>query len=61
MMINKKFKSIMDFLSVTNLVGEWNQRTIDDYVSQENLTFCIVENLDFIGGFHVAKNKFWSY
>lgn len=57
LMINKKLQSIprLGFFSVTNLVGEWDQRQVDDYMTQGNLTFQIVKGLDIASGFHVTS------
>ena len=59
MIIDKKFKSIpkMGFFSVTSLVGEWNDDTINDYMTQGSLTYEIAKGLKLAGGFHITPVK----
>ena len=56
MIIDKKFQSIprLGFFSVTNLVGEWDNNRIEDYMTQANLTFEFAKGFKLTGGFHVT-------
>ena len=55
--INKKMKSVprLGFFGVTNLVAEWDDRYVEDLMTQGNLTFQIVKGLDLMGGFHLTN------
>lgn len=57
MIVNKKLQGIplLGFFGVTNLVGEWNQQAVRDYMTQGNLTYEIVKGLNLLGGFHVTN------
>ncbi|MDG4950753.1 hypothetical protein NLM59_07435 [Weeksellaceae bacterium KMM 9724] len=57
LMVNKKFQSIprLGFFSVTNVVGEWDQREIKDLMTQGQLTYQIIKGLDVLAGFHVTN------
>ncbi len=56
MIIDKKFQSVprLGFFSVTNLVGEWDNNRIEDYMTQANLTFEFAKGFKLTGGFHVT-------
>lgn len=57
MITNKKFQTLprFGFFSVTNLVGEWDQRQVNDYMTQGNLTYRLAKGLDVVSGFHVTN------
>lgn len=54
---NKKFQTLprLGFFSVTNLVGQWDQRQVNDYMTQGNLTYRIIKGLDVVSGFHATN------
>lgn len=56
MIIDKKFRSVprLGFFSVTNLVGEWDNNNVDDYMTQANITFDLIKGLRLSGGFHLT-------
>ena len=59
MIIDKKFKSVpkLGFFSVTSLMGEWNDDSINDYMTQGSLTYEIAKGLKLAGGFHITPVK----
>ena len=59
MIVDKKFNSYPKFgiFSVTYLVGEWGEDSINDYMTQSSVTYEIMKGLKLATGFHVTTVK----